>query len=87
MTHRGGDHFLQLALCFGELVFEIMSPISEQDHRTRVVVVLDIDHAQTHNFVVLGARFIFVVILCDISVWIYQAVESIRLSINQSSLN
>jgi hypothetical protein len=87
VTYRGGDHFLQLALGFSELVFEVVSPVSEQDHRTRVVVVLDIDHAQTHNFVILGVRSILVVILWDASVGIYQAVESVRLSINQCSLN
>ena len=90
MAHSSSDHLLELRFRFCELVSEIVSPISEQDHGARVFVVLDVDHCETHHFTGLvgivkieNLIFLFVQLLVVVD----NSVETIGLSINQSCLD
>jgi hypothetical protein len=41
-----------MALCLGELKLEIMSPVSKEDHRARIVVVMNVDAVEANYFII-----------------------------------
>ena len=86
MANSGRNHLLQLALSLGKLVLEVMGPIPEKDHRTRVVIILDINDVQAHHIMFFGIRSIFLV-LGNVSIRVNNAVETVRLSPDQGCLN
>lgn len=53
MTHSCRHHFHQLTLRLLELEFEIVTPISKKDHRTRHIVVLNVNKMEADDFKVL----------------------------------
>ena len=86
MADGRSDHFLKLALSFGKLVLEVMSPVSKQDHRARVVIVLNIYHAEPNNIVFLRIGPILF-IFGDVCIRVDQVIETVRLTIDQGCLN
>ena len=53
MTHSCRHHFHQLTLRLLELEFEIVAPVSEKDHRTWHIVVLNVNKMEADDFKVL----------------------------------
>jgi len=49
MTYSGSNHFLKLLLSFCELIFEIVSPVSEKYHWAWVIIILNIYNIQSYN--------------------------------------
>lgn len=38
-------------LSFGKLEFEVLCPVSEKNHRARVVIVFDVDAVKSHDLI------------------------------------
>lgn len=76
MAHSRSDHFLKLALSFGKLVLEVMGPVSKQDHRARVVIVLNIYYAEPNHIIFLRIRPIFFII-GDVGIRVDQVIETV----------
>lgn len=88
MTHRGGYHLLQMALILLKLELEVARPITEHDHGTGHVVVLDIDDMQSNNLILLQLVFLVLFQKALASIFLGEhLVEAIRLSIDESVLD
>lgn len=57
-----------------------MSPISEQDHWTIIIVVLYINHMKTYNFPIFGVVLLFSYDLTGLCLWVNYGVEPIWLT-------
>ena len=58
MRDRGGYHLLDHLLGLRKLVLELGRPVAEQDHRARVVVVLDVDDGQSDDLGVVHGNVV-----------------------------
>ena len=90
MAHSCRDHFLKKLLRHGKLVLVMRGPILKNNHRARVVVVLNIDYFKSyHKVVFIEQHFIHILALnlLVLFLWVYDVIESTLLAVNESIFN